>query len=254
MYAANRDVLKKVVYGESVLGQDLVAYRTTKGDKSTKRKPVVLYNAVQHAREWIAAETNRRLFEYFLDHKRDPSSGIPSSCAPPRCGSCRSSTGRVRPHVRHARHAHVAQEPARQQRRRRDHGRERRRRHEPQLADDVALRSRGASDNPVSETYRGTAPASEPEVAAYRALQQQIDAEFMIDFHSYGELILYPEGWQVETQATDNPILERSPVMTSCVRRSQATTRTCRRSSTPSTATSPTTRCTATGRRRTRSS
>ena len=75
----------------------------------------------------------------------------------------------------------------------------------------------GASDNPVSETYRGTAPASEPEVAAYRALQQQIDAEFMIDFHSYGELILYPEGWQVETQATDNPILEALAAATSCV-------------------------------------
>ena len=29
--------------------------------------PAVLYNAVQHAREWIAAEVNRRLFEYVVD-------------------------------------------------------------------------------------------------------------------------------------------------------------------------------------------
>ena len=29
----------------------------------------------------------------------------------------------------------------------------------------------------------------------------------MIDYHSYGELTLYPEGWQVQTEATDDPLL-----------------------------------------------
>ena len=67
--------MKEVVYGKSVLGQDLVAYRLSAGDDG--RKPAVLYNGVQHAREWIAAEVNRRLFEYVLQHKRDRSSGIP---------------------------------------------------------------------------------------------------------------------------------------------------------------------------------
>ena len=75
-YRANRDVVKEVVYGKSVLGQDLVAYRLTAGDD--RRKPAVLYNGVQHAREWIAAEVNRRLFDYVLQHKRDRSSGIRS--------------------------------------------------------------------------------------------------------------------------------------------------------------------------------
>ena len=66
----------------------------------------------------------------------------------------------------------------------------------------------GASDNPASDTYRGPSPGSEPEVAAYRALMNRLKAKFMIDYHSYAELILYPEGWQVETKATDDPIME----------------------------------------------
>ena len=66
----------------------------------------------------------------------------------------------------------------------------------------------GASDNPASETYRGPSPSSEPEVTAYRALMNRLKAKFMIDYHSFGELILYPEGWQVETRATDDPLME----------------------------------------------
>jgi hypothetical protein len=208
MYAANRDVLKKVVYGKSLLGQDLVAYRMTKGDKSTKRKPVVLYNAVQHAREWIAAETNRRLFEYFLEHKRDASSGIPEIL--------RTTEVWFVPIVNPDGYDYTFVTPGTRMWRKnlRDNNGD----GEITVGDGVdpnrnwptmwRFDPEGASDNPASETYRGTAPASEPEVAAYRALQQQLDAEFMIDFHSYGELILYPEGWQVETEATDDPILE----------------------------------------------
>ena len=35
-----------------------------------------------------------------------------------------------------------------------------------------------------------------------------LKAKFMIDYHSFGELILYPEGWQVETHETDDPLVE----------------------------------------------
>ena len=58
-----------------------------------RRKPVVLYHCTQHAREWIAAEINRRLFKYFLDHKSDAGIRHPADPAlRPRSGSCRSST------------------------------------------------------------------------------------------------------------------------------------------------------------------
>src|SRR5205814_1334961 len=31
---------------------------------------------------------------------------------------------------------------------------------------------------------------------------------FQIDYHSFAKLILYPEGWQVETPATDAPLMK----------------------------------------------
>ena len=54
-----------------MLGQPIVAYKVTADAKRTRdgARPAVLYNAVQHAREWIAAETERRLFEYVLANK-----------------------------------------------------------------------------------------------------------------------------------------------------------------------------------------
>jgi Zinc carboxypeptidase len=68
---ANPDVVKREVIGRSVLGQPIVAYKVTADAKRTRdgARPAVLYNAVQHAREWIAAETERRLFEYVLANK-----------------------------------------------------------------------------------------------------------------------------------------------------------------------------------------
>jgi murein tripeptide amidase MpaA len=54
----------------------------------------------------------------------------------------------------------------------------------------------GSSGTPTSDTYRGTAPFSEPETAA---VSQYVfaNAPFngAIDYHSYSQLILRPYGW-----------------------------------------------------------
>ncbi len=42
-----------------------------------------------------------------------------------------------------------------------------------------------------NETYRGTAPASEPETQALDGLMRRIGFEFMINYHSAAELLLY---------------------------------------------------------------
>ena len=65
----------------------------------------------------------------------------------------------------------------------------------------------GASDDPSNETYHGASPGSEPEVQAMRGLEKRIKFKFSIDYHSFAQLILYPEGWQVETQASDWPLM-----------------------------------------------
>ena len=50
-----------------------MAYKVTEGAAlhARRRRPVTLYNSTQHAREWISAEVKRRLFAWFLEHRRD---------------------------------------------------------------------------------------------------------------------------------------------------------------------------------------
>ncbi len=63
----------------------------------------------------------------------------------------------------------------------------------------------GSSGFPFDETYRGTAPFSEPETQALRDHFQNplYDFKAMITYHSYGELVMYPWG-HVDSKAPDH--------------------------------------------------
>ena len=64
----------------------------------------------------------------------------------------------------------------------------------------------GSSAQLASDTYRGPAPASEPETQAACRPGRRIDPKFAVNYHSYGPLLLYPQGWQVQTPTADDPI------------------------------------------------
>jgi carboxypeptidase T len=54
---------------------------------------------------------------------------------------------------------------------------------------------RGASGNPGSDTYYGTAPFSEPESQAVRDfVESHPNVKIMISYHTFSELVLYPWG------------------------------------------------------------
>lgn len=59
--------------------------------------------------------------------------------------------------------------------------------------------ARGASSNPCSETYKGAAPADAPETAGLdaflRSLRDSQGIKLFIDWHSYGQDILSPYGF-----------------------------------------------------------
>ena len=111
--------------------------------------------------------------------------------------------GRLPVHVRQR--AAVAQEPARQRRQRRDHDR-RRRRPEPQLPEHFKYDEEGSSSIFSSQTYRGPSGGSEPETQAIQGLFDRVGFSFNVNYHSAGEWLLYPEGWQVGTPTADDPI------------------------------------------------
>ena len=62
----------------------------------------------------------------------------------------------------------------------------------------------GSSDDPTSETFRGTGPASEPETKAMHALWDRVDFVFQKNDHTAAELLLYPFGFQQYTATPDN--------------------------------------------------
>merc|ERR1712130_317870 len=53
----------------------------------------------------------------------------------------------------------------------------------------------GASNNPCSETYFGTAPFSEPEIALVSAHINAVNPNGYVDLHSYGQMLMYPYGY-----------------------------------------------------------
>ena len=204
--AANPDVVTRVVYGASQnTGQELVAYKIT-SKRGSKRKPKVLYNSVQHAREWIAAETNRRLFTYIVTNKDNRSTDIPDIL--------KKTEIWVVPIVNPDGYDYTFQSKATRLWRKnlRDVNGD----GQVTAGDGVDPNRNwpfkwnydleGSSADSTSETYHGSGPGSEAEVSALDALTGRLRPKFQIDYHSFGDLILYPEGWQVETEATDAPL------------------------------------------------
>ena len=72
--AANKGMAKLVVIGKSGQGQDIVALKVTKDARNVAdgARPAMLFSAVNHAREWIAAEVGRRMPTWWLEHANDP--------------------------------------------------------------------------------------------------------------------------------------------------------------------------------------
>ena len=54
--------------GTTHQGRDIIALKVTRNARKLKdgKRPAVLYNAMQHAREWLAGETCRRTLEYVI--------------------------------------------------------------------------------------------------------------------------------------------------------------------------------------------
>lgn len=205
----NKDIVKEETIGTSVLGQPIKAYKITSGARWSRdgSKPVTLFESTQHAREWISAEVNRRLFAWFLTHRRDRDVRklldrnevwfLPMMNPDGYDYTFTSKATRLwRKNLRDV-NSDGAIDPAHD-------GVDINRNWPEKWNYDLE----GASDDPSTETYHGAGPASEPEVQAARALHQRLRPRFLIDYHSFAQLILYPEGWQVETEAADAPLMK----------------------------------------------
>ena len=64
----------------------------------------------------------------------------------------------------------------------------------------------GSSSQISSDTYRGPSAGSEPETQAMMSLFDRADFSFQVNYHSFGQWLLYAEGWQTGTPTADDPI------------------------------------------------
>ncbi|WP_020535300.1 M14 family metallopeptidase [Lewinella cohaerens] len=62
----------------------------------------------------------------------------------------------------------------------------------------------GSSPNPSSSTYRGTEAFSEPETQAVRAFCQEHEFIVALNYHTYGDLLIYPWGYS-DSPTVDAP-------------------------------------------------
>jgi hypothetical protein len=205
--------VKKVSIGKTHLGRDIWAVKVTKNAKaiSDNSRPAVLYNAQQHAREWLAGETCKRTLKYFTEnYGKDTDAG---EIVTPLVDSrelwfvCISNPDGFeytftegnrlwRKNMADNNGDGVRGEPG--------DGVDPNRNFPTNWGRD----NEGSSDDPYSETYRGTGPASEPETQAMLRLWNRVDFEFQKNDHTAAELLLYPLGYQQYTWTPDNGIFE----------------------------------------------
>jgi hypothetical protein len=207
--AANPNIAQAVDIGTSVHGKPITAVRVTRDARRVRQgaRPVVLYQATQHAREWITPEMVRRLLHHYVEGY----------------GRNREITRIVDttelwfiPVVNVDAYDHTFTEGNRLWRKnlRDNNG-------DGQItadADGVDLNrnfpykwgydNEGSSANQASNTYRGPAPASEPETDAQVDLVRRLRPTQIINWHSAAELLLHGVGWQQATRSPDDLIYE----------------------------------------------
>ncbi len=210
MVAEHPDLVAKRVVGQTYGDRDIIALQVTKNPTGADvaGKPAVLYNAMQHAREWLAGETCKRTLSYFVDnYGKTTSAGLEVTplvdnnelwfvCVNNPDGYEYTFTdgNRLwRKNLRDNDNSGTIElgdgvDPNRN------------------FSANWGRDNEGSSNDPTTETYRGPGPASEPETQAMQDLFAEIHPVWQKNDHTAAELLLYPQGFQQDTPTADNEI------------------------------------------------
>jgi Zinc carboxypeptidase len=203
----NPSITKLVVLGHTLQGRELIALKVTKdARKKDGRKPAVLYTSTQHAREWITPEVNSRLLKYLVNGWRDGDDTIR--------GLLRENEYWfvIVANPDGYQYTFASEDTRLWRKNLRDNNGN----GTTEVGDGVdpnrnypehfKYDEEGSSSVPSSDTYRGTSAASEAETQAIMSLYRRVDFVFHVNWHSAGQWLLYPEGWQTATPTADDPI------------------------------------------------
>lgn len=203
----NRGFLRLFDIGDSIEGRDILAVRMTQGARGLPlgKRPAVLYQGTTHAREWISTEVAMRLLEWYVAERRAGNPEIQELLETTELWFV--------PVVNPDGYEYTFTDERLWRKNLRDNDGD----GTITNSDGVDLNrnypehwnydEEGSSSQFSSETYRGAAPGSEPEAAADIDLIENMgDFKFAISYHSFGQLLLYTQGWQTLTPSADDPI------------------------------------------------
>jgi len=202
------DIVTLHEIGKSIQGRPIIALRIT-GNPDTvvffKQKPAVLFLATHHAREWAACEMAMRLIRYFTENYGalqrvttllDEAEVWVIPVANPDGYQYTFTTERLwRKNLRDNDQDGVITE-----------------------VDGVDLNrnfdfywghdDEGSSPDESDFDYRGPEPNSEPETRAVTKfiMQQRHRLKFIVSYHTFAGMILYPWWWKEDTPSYDDPI------------------------------------------------
>ncbi|MDQ1516234.1 MAG: hypothetical protein QOE80_2064 [Actinomycetota bacterium] len=204
--AAHPDLVRTEVIGHSVQGRELVAVRVTANAPRVPdgARPAVLYLSLQHAREWISGEVTRRFLHSMVDtYGTDPGTTALLDSTELWFVLVANPDGYERTFEAHNRlwRKNTADNDGDGRITDRDGVDVNR-----NLPDHWASAPQGSSNDPSDQTYRGPRAGSEPETKALVDLGQRLRFRFVVNYHSFGRLLLYPIGWQEQTPTADQPI------------------------------------------------
>ena len=202
----NPQLVKLEVLGHTYQGREIIALKLTQGARGIAdgTRPAVLYSSTQHAREWISTEVNRRLLNSFIDgwraNDKETKNLLKNNelwfvvVANPDGYQYTFDTERLwRKNLR--------DNDSDGQITRAD-GVDPNRNYPEHFGYD----EEGSSSQISSDTYRGPSAGSEPETQAMMSLFDRADFSFQVNYHSFGQWLLYAEGWQTGTPTADDPI------------------------------------------------
>ncbi|GAA2435602.1 M14 family metallopeptidase [Actinomadura vinacea] len=204
--ADNPGIAAAVDIGTSSRGQPITAIRVSKGvaDLKDGQRPAVVYQAAQHAREWITPEMVRRLLHHYVN-------GYGKDADITKIVD--TTDVWFVPVVNVDGYDLTFQDGFRLWRKNaRDND------GDGQITgqDGVDLNrnfpykwgydNEGSSPQNSSDTYRGPAPGSEPETKAQTGLYKRLRPKYLINYHSAAELLLHGVGWQTLTRSPDDVI------------------------------------------------
>ncbi len=202
----NPGIVKLRVIGRTTQGRELIALKVTRRARRTRdgSRPSVLYSSNQHAREWISLEVNRRLLHYFVRGWRRGNREIARILrrtelwfvisANPDGYQYTFEGERLWRKTLRDNNGNRQVDPG--------DGVDPNRNFDEHWGYD----NEGSSPDPADETYRGPSAASEPETRAMQRLINRVRPKFQSNFHSFGEWLLAPQGWQTGTLDADYPL------------------------------------------------